>query len=163
MNPADWLFLSIPFLIPAAVGLYLLISWPGSLGLMAALLTLKPIVATPIWVAIIQGFSISTDRLQPAHFLSLLPGAGLTLLIVLVFRPLFSGPQAGSALILVAIDCARWLNSFLLILPYGDNSGGILIRCISALLGLALPTVFAVVALRTVLTGRAAERANKTL
>lgn len=134
------------------VGLYLVISRPAGLGLLAGLLTLKPIVATPIWIAILEGFSVSVTTLEPAHFLTLLPGAGLTIVIVFIFRPLFSGPTAGPARLLLALDCARWLNSFLLVLPFGSSPGTDELPCVLALIGLALPTVFAVVALVAVFT-----------
>jgi hypothetical protein len=53
--------------------------------------------------------------------------------------------------VLLVLDCARWLNSFLLILPYG-NVGIVALGCIFAIIGLTLPTVFAVVALTLSLT-----------
>jgi len=141
---------SIPFWVPAAVGLYLVVRRPSDLSLMAGLLTLKPIVTTPIWVAIIRTL-FASGPLKPAHFLSILPGASLTLIIVLVFRHLFSGPRSGGARVLLVLDCARWLNSFLLILPYG-NVGIEALGCIFGIIGLTLPTVFAVVALTLSLT-----------
>ena len=144
---------SIPFWVPAAIGLYLVVNKPSELSLMAGLLTLKPIVTTPIWFAVISTLHSPVDELEPAHFLSILPGASLTFIIGFAFRRLFSGPRAGSARALVVLDCARWLNSFLISLPYGGysvESGSLL--CIFALIGLALPTVFAVVALTTSLT-----------
>jgi hypothetical protein len=141
---------SIPFWVPAAIGLYLVVRKPSDLSLMAGLLTLKPIVTTPIWVAIIRPL-FASGPLKPAHFLSILPGASLTLIIVLVFRHQFSGPGSGSARALLVLDCARWLNSFLLILPYG-NVGIEALGCIFAIIGLTLPTVFAVLALTLSLT-----------
>jgi hypothetical protein len=143
---------AIPFLIPAAFGLYLVANKPNDLSVMAGLLTLKPIVTTPIWFAIIGTLHSPVDKLEPAHFLSIVPGAGLTVITVLAFRPLFSGPRAGTARMLLGLDCARWLNSFLLNLPYGGITGGGSLVCLFALIGLALPTVFAVVALTTSLT-----------
>lgn len=141
---------SIPFWVPAAIGLYLVVKRTSDLSLMAGLLTLKPIVTTPIWVAIIRPL-YGPDRLEPAHFFSLLPGVSLTVIIVLAFRHLFSGPRAGGARALLVLDCARWLDSFLLILPYGSVEIGPL-GCIFPLIGLTLPTVFAVVALTLSLT-----------
>ncbi len=142
MSALNLFLLSIPFWIPAIVGLYLVVKRPGPLGLMAGLLTLKPIVTTPIWAALLQ--NTYADRLTPSQFLSILPGAGLTLIAFMVFRPLFSGPQAGTARILLVLDSARWLNSLLMLLPYSQEAQTL--ACIFAPIGLALPTLFALVA-----------------
>lgn len=141
---------SIPFWVPAAIGLFLVVNRPNELSLMAGLLTLKPILTTPIWFALISTLPSPVENLEPAHFLSILPGASLTFTIGFAFRGLLSGPRAGHARALLALDCARWLNSSLIFLPYGGDSvetGSLL--CIFALIGLTLPTVFAVVALAT--------------
>ena len=143
---------SIPFWIPAAMGYYLYGYPPGQLSRMAGLLTLKPIVTTPIWATIIYFFlPYSIDRLEPAHWLTILPGAGVTIMIVFMYRHLFSGPTASSATVLLVLDCIRWLNSFLLILPYGGGTNGPL-SCLFAFVGLAMPSVFAVVALTLTIT-----------
>ena len=155
MDTLNLFYWSIPFWIPAVVGLYLVVKRPGPLSLMAGLLTLKPIVATPIWVALLQ--NAYADRLTPAQFLSILPGAGLTLIAFMAFRPLFSGPQAGNARILLVLDIARWLNSFLMLLPYPQAVGTL--ACIFAPIGLGLPTLFALVAV-TLSTGTTQETAS---
>ena len=137
MDTLNLFLLSIPFWIPAIVGLYLVVKRPGPLGLMAGLLTLKPIVTTPIWLALLQ--NTNAYRLTPANFLAILPGAGLTLIAFMVFRPLFSGPQADNARILLVLDIARVLNSFLMWLL------GLI--CVLGPIGLALPTLFALAAI----------------
>jgi hypothetical protein len=144
--------ISIPFWIPAAVGLYLVITRRNELGLMAGLLTLKPILTTPIWFAILGTLPRPTYGLEPAHFLSILPGFSLTVLIAVLFRRLLFGSYAGSARVLLALDCARWLNSFLISVQYNLTMDTQSLACIFALIGLALPTVFAVVALMLSLT-----------
>ena len=139
---------SIPFWVPAAIGLYLVAKRPTDLSLMAGLFTLKPIVTTPIWFAIISSLlSTPNEKLELAHFLSILPGASVTVMIVIVFRRLFSGPRSGSARVLLVLDCIRWLNSFLIVLPYGGNTQSGSLVCIFAFIGLTMPTVFAVIAL----------------
>ena len=145
---------SIPFWVPAAIGLYLVLKRPSDLSLMAGLLTLKPIVTTPIWFAIISTLHGPIGKLEPAYFLSILPGASLTLIIAFAFRHLFSGRGAGSARVLLVLDCARWLNSSLLIFLFGGMESGWLasLACVVPLIGLLLPTVFAVVALTLSLT-----------
>ena len=146
------ILLSIPFWVPAAVGLYLVAKRSTDLSLMAGLLTLKPIVTTPIWFAILNTFHPYPNELGFANFLSILPGASVTVMIVILFRRLFSGPRAGGARVLLVLDCIRWLNSFLLILPYGGNTQIGSLVCIFALIGLTMPTVFAVTALMISLT-----------
>jgi hypothetical protein len=127
--------------------MYLYVNRPDDLGKLATYLTLKPIVATPIWFAIIYTLlPPSIHELEPAHFLTILPGVSLTIAIVFMCRHVFTGPRAGSAIVLLALDCIRWLNSFLLILPYGGGTNGPL-NCLFAFVGLAMPSVFAVVAL----------------
>jgi len=143
---------SIPFWAPVAIGLYLVVNKPNELSLMAGLLTLKPIVTTPIWFAIISTLPRPVDKLEPAHLWSILPGASLTLLLAFTFRRLLSGPGAGGARVLLALDCVRWLNSFLLFLPYGGNAADGSLACLFAVIGLILPTAFAMVALTTSLT-----------
>ena len=117
------------------------------LSRMAGLLTIKPVITAPIWFGIMAAFEPSYDRLGPSHFLSILPGASLTLITAVAFRRLFSGPRARVAWVLLALDCARWLNSFFIYWPYGDGS----LNCLSALCGLSMPTVFATIALTTAL------------
>ena len=158
MNALNLLLCSIPFWIPAAIGVYLSANRPGDLRRMAGLLTLKPIVTTPVWLAILSGLlSSPNDKWMPAHFLSILPGAGVTIVIALAFRHLFTGPSAGRAKILLVLDCARWLNSFLMILPYGGGIQGGQLACVFAVIGLALPSVFAVVALTLTISQTPAE------
>ena len=141
----NYFLYSIPFWVPAVIGLYLVLKRPSDLSLMAGILTLKPIITTPVWFSMMGRLS-AADPLQPTHFLSILPGAGLTLIIALAFRHLFSGPRSGDAGVLLTLDCARWFNSFLILLPYGNTGLGAL-ACIFSLVGLALPTIFAFVAL----------------
>jgi hypothetical protein len=154
MSFAPYLLCAIPFWIPMGIGFYLVLTRPNRLSLMAGLLTLKPIVATPIWLAILaNSFNSVPHRIELAHFLSVLPGASLTLAVVIVFRSLFSGPRAGIARTLLVLDCARWLNSFFMVLPFSSRGNGVF-GVILALLGLTLPTVFAIVALTTSLLTR---------
>jgi hypothetical protein len=152
MNALNFALLTLPLWIPGIVGLYLVITRPNDLSLMAGLLTLKPIATTPIWMALLAYFDRSTgNKMGLSYFYAILPGAGLTLVAAILFRHLFSGPGAGSALTLLALDCARWLNSFLMSAS-GSNPRAGSLACVFALIGLALPTVFAVVALTTSLS-----------
>ena len=129
-------FVVLPFIVPLIVGSYLLYKYKSEhdrMLLMAGLLTLKPILTTPIWLLIA---SRTYNELQPqiAAFLGILPGASLTALTVLGFRSQFSGRHAGRAWTLLAFDSVRWINTFL----YASTSMGV-----TAILGLALPTIYA--------------------
>ena len=153
-------FFSIPFWIPALIGLYLVAQIRNKLSLMAGLLTLKPIVTTPLWAAIFYYFSShyilpSTQGVGGAlvALCSILPGASLTLLILVIFRHLLFGSRSTSAWVLILLDCMRWLNSGLLTaagsISYYDVTGPF--ACIFGLVGLLFPTAYAIVALTTTL------------
>jgi hypothetical protein len=134
------------FIVPAIVGFYLLVSSRGNgLRRMAGWLTLKPIVATPIWIAILDSI---TSRWDASIILTIIPGAGLTLLIMLAFQPLLFGPQRSStAWWLIKLDCVRWINSFVLLALEPTPSGSLLapVVCGTVVLGLTMPTLFAIV------------------
>lgn len=146
-------FWSLPFLIPLAIGYHLLASRGDDLSLMAGLLTLKPIITTPIWVAIIsllQGSGVGDALIA---LCSILPGASLTILALLRFRPLFQDLRATPARMLIVLDCMRWINSGLLAatgsISYYDAIAPL--TCIFALIGLLFPSAYSLVALTTTL------------
>ena len=154
------LFFSIPFWVPAAIGLYLVARIRDKLSLMAGLLTLKPIVTTPLWAAIIYYFSSnyllpSTEVLGGAlvALCSILPGASLTLLNLVIFRRLLFGSRSTSAWMLILLDCMRWINSGLLTfagsISYYSATGPF--GCIFALVGLLFPTAYAIIALTIIM------------
>jgi len=153
-NLFNLFFLSIPFWIPAAIGLYLVRHRQNELSLMAGLLTLKPIITTPLWLMIIsflQGRAVG-EALIP--LCSILPGASLTVLALVAFRSQFYGSGATPARVLIVLDCMRWINSSLCLggidaLPYNQATGTL--TCIFALIGLIFPTAYSVVALTTTL------------
>jgi hypothetical protein len=134
----------LPIFWPAlAIGVYILKQrYAGdkdNFKLMAGLLTLKPLLATHIWALFLSGLG----ELDPQSrlfriLLSATPGAGLTLITLAVFWPLFSGLKAGTAWKLIALDCARWLSTLLMLLTDAGCFAG---------LSLAMPTIFAVAAL----------------
>ena len=153
-------FFSIPFWFPAAIGLYLVARIRNKLSLMAGLLTWKPIVTTPLWAAIINYFGSnymlpSTQVVSGAlvALCSILPGASLTLLILVIFRRLFFGSRSTSAWMLILLDCMRWINSGLLTAAGSISFYGVTapFACIFALVGLLFPTAYAIVALTTTL------------
>lgn len=132
-------FAGLPFLVPLAVGsclLYLYRTEHDRLYLMAGLLTLKPIVTTPIWFLILMRTDPAFGS-PSAACLSVLPGAILTALTMIAFWRLCFGREAALAWTLLAFDSARWINSYLYV--FTSNSW-------TAILGLALPTLYALLA-----------------
>ena len=75
MNALSLVVLTIPFWIPAAAGLWLCINRRNDLGRLGGLLTLKPLLATPISLFILA----TALHPQTRFVLSLLPGASLLL------------------------------------------------------------------------------------
>ncbi len=155
MTPINLFLISIPFWIPAAIGLYLVVHRRNDLSFMAGLLTLKPIITTPLWLVIISSLEGSTVGRALTPLCSILPGAGLTVLALAIFRPLFTGSKSTPARMLILLDCMRWINSCLLtgtgslLYSYYDATGPLI--CIFALIGLIFPTAYSVVALTTTL------------
>ena len=158
--------------LPALVGVILLLAYLRSarggddrLVLLAALLTLKPIVATPIWLFILNLSAYPLPSLPLAVLLSLLPGVGLTAVILVLFRPMFMEPGRTPPRILLALDCVRWLNSFFaLVLSVGSSNIGVAIYCIlpMAYFGMVLPSIFALVAAVLVIRARGRVRAEES-
>ncbi len=83
---------------------------------LAIIFTLKPLVATPLWALTIAALSSSNPAgLQEAPiFLTLLPGAALTVIIIGYFRHLF-WPPTWTACLFLALDILRWVNSYLVV------------------------------------------------
>ncbi len=107
-----------------------------------ALMTLKPLLATPLWLAVIQ-LSTSLGRTQPIPnvILQALPGVGLTLLIVWTCRARLKGQPAGIITTLLILDTVRWGSSVL-----GQQFEQLAGNCFFLLLSMSMPTVFALVA-----------------
>ena len=123
---------------------------------MAGFLTLKPIITTPLWAVIINFLHGSAVDAQLIALWSILPGASLTALALVIFRRLFLSSKSILAMLLIVLDCIRWINSGLLtatvFLPYNratDTWTGIF-----AVIGLIFPTAYAIVALTTTLATR---------
>ena len=152
------LFICVPiFFIPAIIGSILIAKGVDlDLSRMAGWLTLKPILTTPVWLvsltvsAILLEESSSPERAWILAVISILPGASLTMWTVLAFRSTLFRPRAYAAWLLVVLDCARWLNSLLMMLHREDWSiSGDLIGLIDAatpMIGIAMPAVFAIIA-----------------
>jgi hypothetical protein len=152
------LFICAPiFFIPAIIGSILIAKGTDlDLSRMAGWLTLKPILTTPVWFvslavsAILLGESSFPGRAWILAVISILPGASLTMCTVLLFRSTLFRPRAYAAWLLVALDCVRWLNTFLLTLGSASwpRSRDLidLIGPATPMIGIAMPAVFAIIA-----------------
>jgi hypothetical protein len=143
--------LSIPLtwpahILPLIIGIVLLRTLRDSpLSGLLGLFTLKPLLATPLWASLLYVVEDSSGLLHGplGPLITLLPGIGLTLLILLNQRRNLR--YAGWLLIpILVLDALRWINSFLYALnqlslqwhyPYGLT------------VGLFMPNLFAVMAL----------------
>lgn len=88
-------FLYVPLILPFVTGLLMLILLrKDKLSLLAALFTLKPVIAYPIWwrLAILLTVDPPEGMSAPiSSFLSILPAILLTAIIVFLFRSLQTG------------------------------------------------------------------------
>lgn len=139
------------FGIPLLGGLVLLVKYftkrhnGGHYYLLGAVFTLKPLIASPLWLLIAGRPGLPNQVMLP---LSILPGVGLTAIIVIAFRSSFSRPMKEIPRSLLIFDCVRWLNS-LLALSIAALAGysGIGFALIFAFVGVALPSIYAIYAL----------------
>ena len=147
----EWLVL-IPLIgVPVAIGWRLITiaqrpARPMPLATLAGWLTLSPLITTPMWFLILS--SMPRNMIwQPAHFFSLLPGAGLSLVTLRVCWPCFTGATARAAWLLLFLDCLRWFNSFWLAAPmeWHDQGWGPS-PLVLALIGMFAPMIYALVA-----------------
>ena len=133
-----------PLLLPPlAIGAYLF-RRPASSPLLhfVALMTLKPLFATPFWLYVIQ-LSVTPDSppLTPNVVLEALPGISLTLLIVWTCRADLKGQSAGIIITLLILDTVRWGSTVLsqpLVRPVGSG--------FPLLLSMSMPTAYSIVA-----------------
>jgi hypothetical protein len=131
------LLCAMPFILPLTIGLALVRRAPG-VSRLAGWLTLKPLLATPLWLLLgAATFSGNWSRPSLAYALTALPGVGLTLVLVWVFRSEVRWRGIGPLWLLLVLDTLRWGSSFLLGLVGAAKINLLLIS-------LAMPTVFAI-------------------
>ena len=140
---AGMLLCFIPILIvPFFAGISILNNQRKTpLRIMAGILTLKPIVLTPILVMLDSTFY----SLNPG--LAMSPAIIVTAVIVFAFRSLFFGYEARrAAWLLLALDTLRWLST-LGLSSVDFLSDPVWLFWLFGIPSIAMPTVFAVVAL----------------
>lgn len=140
----------LPFLLPAGViGLFILIKFRSSrFAVLTGLLTIKPLLATPIWFYIYSLYlnHYGTCQIHPAYVFTALPGIGLTILLALLFRDQFSGKNSKQVYILLVLDTIRWSNS-VLFLPHCPPLHELWKDLYPSFFGLAFPTIFSLVSI----------------
>ena len=145
------------FVVPVLIAIALLTAnGKDPLWRMAAFFILKPIVATPLWVAIPEWMGSFNQRgIHPGTLLGMLPGAILTLLIVWRFRSVFRGPERYKAWILLGLDGIRWANTLAISFASGLSQrwypAGDYLSLILFWAALVIPTAYAVIALAIIL------------
>ena len=132
------------FILPLILGPILLRRYrDDDLSKLAGWLTLKPVLATPLWALILGSMSSFTAFPALKEALTLIPGIGLTLLILWANRRLFAAEKTTGLMFLLA-DALRWLNAFAWV--YFSASLGMSAPDPYYVIGLVLPNAFAVMA-----------------
>ncbi len=139
---------SIFVVVPFFVGIALLRK-EGALAQFAGWLTLTPVLGTTLLV--LSAFWIRTGRDEQWPLLLYLAMViGLTALIIGVFRSVVFRPRAYTAWLLLVLDVVRWASTLSMgFIPSGRAASGTIYQQLGfsmALLAVAMPTIFAIVA-----------------
>jgi|GEM_PF-1653888 len=151
-------FLCVPLLLPFLAGLLMLFFFrKDKMSLLAALFTLKPVAAYPIWwwlFSLLQNANfpdwLSALESPLLSFLPLVPAILLTAMIVFAFRTLFK--QRWLAWLWLGGDILRWLNTFILFAFPGNSETSSSVMLIVFTFGLVFPSFYALLALVIVTT-----------
>lgn len=111
-------FAALAFVLPVVVGPVILLSHrDDALARLAGVFTLKPLAATPLWALIVtlRPDIFSSAQQTTSLLLTLVPGIGLTLLIVWAFRQVYK-LEPIRACVLLGADVIRWLSTFVMVL-----------------------------------------------
>ena len=146
--------LTLPaYILPLIAGPLILVFFrKDPFSRMAAFFTLKPVIATPLWILLYQlTLSIHYTYHTFAFYLAtLLPGFLITLILVYGYRFLFrSSPLVFS--LLVGLDVVRWSYTFFLFLPVLGFSPVELAKNPWFIIALVLPNLYTGMALSLVL------------
>jgi hypothetical protein len=129
---APWLFMGARLLNMARTG-------NRDFYILAGVLTLKPLLTIPIANAYIGP---SRQPSLTMIFLAMLPDVLITTLVVLNCRPVFSGPLASKAWLLLGLDAVRMVNMLLYMLLFPAHQD------VFSFTLIGLPIVYALVASR---------------
>ena len=139
-----------PLIVPIIIGTILLIrSKKHRFGLLAAIFTLKPIIAYPVWFFAYNNY-YDNRNISVTSLIAILPGVVLTLIIIYQFRSLFIlKTNHWVAWLLLSFDVLRLVSVYLYSLG-GESpfSKFIDVFSISSALMMSLnPTLYSFIAL----------------
>jgi hypothetical protein len=148
LHPDYFRLLVQPLSIPFAVGLFILVRyWKDDVGRFIGFLSLKPVIAYPIWFFISWSdwYSKVYDNSRPVLMavFPLLPGIFLTLITVNFFRYLFKIEKV--AWLFLIGDIIRWANTFVFS-AFVDNNIVLNLFVFLAFFGLAFPSIYTIIA-----------------
>jgi hypothetical protein len=135
-----------PIILPFLIGLIIFITFrKDRIGRLIGAFVFKPVIAYPLWFILVQ--KTTGVKILDNLFL-ILPGLALTLVITFFFRQLLL--QNRIAWLFLVGDVVRWVNTWFIFRNGGNSSPDIQ----SPLLwfGLIYPSVYAIVALLTLMT-----------
>lgn len=131
------------FVLPVIAGIILPIYFRDDpIHGLAEAFTLKPLIATPVWLYILLTLAPPGKTASPV---TLIPGIGLTLVIVYAFRGLFR-TETKTFLILLGADAIRWLYSFAYLRLATGTFNEPIVENPLYLIGLILPNAYATLA-----------------
>jgi len=131
------------FVLPLIAGIAILIYFRGDpIRGLAGAFTMKPVLATPVWLYIILTITEVGNRGSPP---TLIPGIGLTLLLLYLFRRLFR-TERKAFLLLLAGDAVRWLYSLAYLRFWMGSLGDLTLKDPPFLVGILLPNAYALMA-----------------
>lgn len=150
------LFTSPAYVLPLVLGPIILRTFrKDPLARFAGFFSMKPVVATPLWILL--GISFS-DLNFPGRLLQLqtiIVGLGLTLILMWEFRALLKSERK-TVFLLLACDSVRWINTLLWTLRTGNMTG----QMPFYLAGLIFTNVYALMAF-FVMRSRARRRSSE--
>jgi hypothetical protein len=144
--------LFLPLLLPFVGGIFILIShWKDDISRYIGLLSLKPVIAYPIWFLISWSdwYSKVYDNTNPVLMAAfpLFPGILLTLIIVFLFKRLFKIDKA--VWLFLIGDIVRWMNTFVFS-SFTDSDVVFNLFVFLVFFGLAFPSLYTIIALDVV-------------
>lgn len=145
------------FIVPLMLGIIILLHAQDRFAQFAGWMTLKPLLATPLWFFVTSWLATNASP-RLAVYVNWLPGAALTVLLVVAYRQVVLGDSAHpAALRLLGLDFARWISTAVMYATFNmatvtsSNDFSSLGACLMPL-AIFMPAIFAVVAFYSINT-----------
>lgn len=160
-----FLTLGSPFVVPILVSTYILATYEHTrFTRLTVLLTLEPLLTVCLvaWTATLLPTADRGGLSIPAAFVATTPAILITLILVAWFDDVvFQSLARGRAWFLLMLDALRWGNTFVIfILPSLENVITLTVLLI-LLMGVVMPSVFAIMAFIMVTGYEGAKRKKK--